>query len=73
MWNPVDRSFAEGDQNGELVGISSIKAPLRLELYPFAAGYYEINFAADNLTSGIYITKLTVGSHFQTIKMNLLK
>lgn len=43
VWNPVDRSFAEEDQNGELVGISSIKAPLRLELYPFAAGYYHIN------------------------------
>jgi len=42
-WNPVDRSFAEEDQNGELVGVSSIKAPLRLELYPFAAGYYEVN------------------------------
>ncbi|MBT3242841.1 MAG: carbohydrate binding family 9 domain-containing protein [Bacteroidetes bacterium] len=42
-WNPVDRSFAEEDQDGELHGISSIKAPLRLELYPFAAGYYEIN------------------------------
>ncbi len=27
-------------ENGELVGITSIKAPLRLELYPFAAGYY---------------------------------
>ena len=43
VWNPVDRSFAEEDQNGELVGIQSIKAPLRLELYPFAAGYYELN------------------------------
>ncbi len=42
-WNPVDRNFAEEDQDGELVGISEIKAPLRLELYPFAAGYYEIN------------------------------
>lgn len=40
-WNPVDRNFAEEDQIGELVGISSIKAPLRLELYPFAAGYYQ--------------------------------
>lgn len=39
-WNPVDRNFAEEDQDGELIGISSIKAPLRLELYPFAAGYY---------------------------------
>jgi len=43
VWNPVDRSFAEEDQNGELVGIESIKAPLRLELYPFAAGYYHIS------------------------------
>ena len=41
-WNPVDRSFPEEDQDGELVNISSVKAPLRLELYPFAAGYYEI-------------------------------
>lgn len=41
-WNPVDRSFSEDDQVGELTGISSIKAPLRLELYPFAAGYYQI-------------------------------
>lgn len=42
-WNPVDRSFAEGDQDGELVGIESIRAPLRLELYPFLSGYYQIN------------------------------
>lgn len=42
-WNPVDRSFAESDQDGELTGISSIKAPLRLELYPFAAGYYQVS------------------------------
>ncbi len=41
-WNPVDRNFAEEDQDGELLGIQSIKAPLRLELYPFAAGYYQI-------------------------------
>ncbi|MEA1878158.1 MAG: DUF5916 domain-containing protein [Bacteroidota bacterium] len=40
-WNPVDRNFAEEDQDGELTGISSINAPLRLELYPFAAGYYQ--------------------------------
>jgi len=40
-WNPVDRNFAEEDQDGELLGISSIIAPLRLELYPFAAGYHE--------------------------------
>ena len=37
------------------------------------AGNYEINFSADNLSTGIYIAKLTAGSHFQTIKMNLLK
>jgi len=42
-WNPVDRNFAEEDQDGELIGISSINAPLRLELYPFAAGYYQMS------------------------------
>lgn len=41
-WNPVDRNFSEEDQNGELHGIVDIQAPLRLELYPFAAGYYQI-------------------------------
>jgi len=41
-WNPVDRSFSEDDQVGILNGIRSIRAPLRLELYPFAAAYYEI-------------------------------
>jgi len=41
-WNPVDRGFSEDDQVGILNGIRSIKAPLRLELYPFAAAYYEI-------------------------------
>jgi hypothetical protein len=41
-WNPVDRSFSEDDQIGVLRGIESIKAPLRLELYPFAAGYYQV-------------------------------
>jgi len=39
-WNPVDRSFSEDDQVGILNGIRSIRAPLRLELYPFAAAYY---------------------------------
>jgi len=43
VWNPVDRSYAEESQTGELVGINSIKAPLRLELYPFAAGYYQFS------------------------------
>ncbi|MFO7616975.1 MAG: DUF5916 domain-containing protein [Bacteroidales bacterium] len=42
VWNPVDRSFSEDDQIGEMTGISLIKAPLRLELYPFASGYYQI-------------------------------
>jgi hypothetical protein len=42
-WNPVDRNFDEDNQDGELYGINAIKAPLRLELYPFAAGYYELN------------------------------
>ena len=37
------------------------------------AGNYEINFSADNLTTGIYIAKLTAGNNIQTIKMNLLK
>ncbi len=41
-WNPVDRSFSEDDQIGVLSGIQTIKAPLRLELYPFAAGYYQV-------------------------------
>ncbi len=43
VWNPVDRSFAEESQIGELLGIHSIKAPLRLELYPFAAAYYQVS------------------------------
>jgi hypothetical protein len=42
VWNPVDRSYSEDDQNGILNGITQIKAPLRLELYPFASGYYQI-------------------------------
>ena len=37
------------------------------------AGNYEINFSADNLTSGIYIAKLSTGNNIQTIKMSLLK
>jgi choice-of-anchor B domain-containing protein len=36
-------------------------------------GIYEVNFSADNLSTGIYIAKLTAGYNFQTIKMNLLK
>jgi len=40
-WNPVDRNFGEESQVGELVGIESVKSPIRLELYPFAAGYYQ--------------------------------
>jgi choice-of-anchor B domain-containing protein len=36
-------------------------------------GNYEINFSADNLTTGIYFAKLTAGNNIQTIKMNLLK
>jgi len=37
------------------------------------AGYYEINFSAANLPSGIYIAKLSTGNNIQTIKMSLLK
>ncbi|MCH7963374.1 MAG: choice-of-anchor B family protein [Bacteroidetes bacterium] len=37
------------------------------------AGFYEINFSAVNLTSGIYIAKLSTGNNIQTIKMSLLK
>jgi choice-of-anchor B domain-containing protein len=37
------------------------------------AGNYAINFSADNLTSGIYIAKLSTGNNIQTIKMSLLK
>ncbi|TSA34531.1 MAG: hypothetical protein D4R64_11680 [Porphyromonadaceae bacterium] len=42
-WNPVDRNFGEESQVGELVGIQSVKSPIRLELYPFAAGYYQFS------------------------------
>ncbi len=42
-WNPVDRNFGEENQVGELVGIQSVKSPIRLELYPFAAGYYQFS------------------------------
>ena len=42
-WNPVDRNFGEESQVGELVGIQSVKSPIRLELYPFAAGYYQVS------------------------------
>ncbi|MDD4646445.1 MAG: DUF5916 domain-containing protein, partial [Bacteroidales bacterium] len=42
-WNPVDRKFGEESQVGELIGIQSVKSPIRLELYPFAAGYYEFS------------------------------
>jgi len=34
---------------------------------------YEINFSAANLTTGIYIAKLSAGNNIQTIKMSLLK
>ncbi len=37
------------------------------------AGNYEINFSADNLTTGIYIAQLSTGNNIQTIKMSLLK
>ncbi len=36
-------------------------------------GKYEINFSADNLTTGIYIAKLSTGNNIRTIKMSLLK
>ncbi len=38
-----------------------------------AAGNYEVNFDASNLTSGIYIYQLTSGSNTQIRKMVLLK
>ncbi|MFA6128094.1 MAG: DUF5916 domain-containing protein [Bacteroidales bacterium] len=41
-WNPIDRNFGEESQVGELTGIQSVKSPVRLELYPFAAGYYQL-------------------------------
>jgi len=37
------------------------------------AGIYELNFSATNLTTGIYIAKLSAGNNIQTIKMSLLK
>ncbi len=42
-WNPIDRKFGEESQVGELLGIQSVKSPIRLELYPFAAGYYQFS------------------------------
>jgi hypothetical protein len=42
-WYPVDRKFGEESQVGELIGIQSVKSPIRLELYPFAAGYYQFS------------------------------
>lgn len=38
-----------------------------------AAGEYEFNFNADNLTSGVYIYKLQAGSFVETKKMILMK
>ena len=37
------------------------------------AGSYKINFNADNLSSGIYFSRIKAGSFIKTIKMNLLK
>jgi hypothetical protein len=42
-WNLIDRKFGEESQVGELTGIRAVKSPIRLELYPFAAGYYQIS------------------------------
>lgn len=38
-----------------------------------SAGTYRADFTAENLASGLYITKLQAGSHTKTIKMSLLK
>jgi len=37
------------------------------------AGTYIANFEAGDLTSGIYIARLSTGNNIQTIKMSLLK
>ena len=37
------------------------------------AGSYQVQFNASNLTSGVYIVKMTAGSFTETMKMNLLK
>lgn len=38
-----------------------------------SAGQHQVNFNAKNLSSGIYIARMTAGSFNSTIKMNLLK
>lgn len=37
------------------------------------AGEYKVTFEANNLASGIYLAKITIGNQIKTIKMNLMK
>lgn len=42
-WNPVDQNVSGVvNQCGDLAGISGIDAPLRLALFPYVSGYYEL-------------------------------
>lgn len=47
-WNALDRTVSGFiHQQGELVGISGVKAPVRLSLSPYIAGYYEPQNSGD--------------------------
>ncbi len=71
-WNFVDRAFSSGSQAGEIINLKNIKAPFRLELFPYlSANYLKKNKSDAFSYSGGLDLKYGISESF-TLDMTLI-